>query len=305
MKPLRTIFFGTHTFARDILASLIDDERIEVVRVVTQPDRPVGRKKVMTPPPAKVLANEHGIVVDQPASLKEYELDAGYDVGIVAQYGNLIPEKLLEGPTHGMINVHTSLLPEYRGASPIQHALLDGKSETGVTIMNMDKGLDTGDILTQHPIAVGPDDMFADVEQSLITEAKEHLVDTVVGYATGDIAPQEQDESKATHCSQLSREDGRIDWGSDAATIYNQYRALTPWPGVWTTWNDKRLKLLSISRSPETIAAGTVQQKDDILMIGTREGSILVHSLQLEGKKEMNATEFLHGFQTFSTSTLE
>lgn len=301
---IKTVFFGTHDFAVTILQSLIDAPDVSVDLVITQPDKPVGRKKVITPPPVKVLAENHGISVEQPKSLKKYELSDSFDVGVTAQYGLLVPEHILDAPTHGVLNVHTSLLPKYRGASPIQSALINGEAETGVTIMKMDVGLDTGPILLQKSLAIDPDDTYPILDAKLAQIGAEALLEALPQYVSGALTPQEQNNDEVTTCSQFSREDGEIDWSRSAADIYNQYRGMTPWPGIWTVWNDKRLKLLEVSRSDKSGSAGTAQVDGDTLYIGTSDGSIEVIRLQLEGKPATDAKSFIAGHSSIHNSAL-
>lgn len=301
---LKTVFFGTHQFGQKILESLIGDPRIEVALVITQPDKPVGRKKVMTASPVKQFAESKGINVETPQSLKKYKLPEQFDIGVTAQYGLLVPEHILNAPTHGVLNVHTSLLPKYRGASPIQSALMNGETKTGVTIMKMDKGLDTGDILMQKEVAIDPNDTYPELDAKLADVAANILIGTIAGYVDGSIIPKPQDDSLATHCGLLSREDGVIDWNKSATEIYNQYRGLTPWPGISTSWNDKALKLLRIAPSDKHLSAGHVSYEDKKLYIGAGNGSIEVLELQLAGSKPMNASSFINGNQSFSHETL-
>ncbi|MBT3817493.1 MAG: methionyl-tRNA formyltransferase [Candidatus Magasanikbacteria bacterium] len=297
-EPISIVFFGTHEFACTILTGLIENPTFSVTGVITQTDKPVGRKKVLTPPPVKILAEKHGLVVHQPTSLKTFDVkQIPADIYIVAQYGKIIPTSILNAPTHGILNVHTSLLPTYRGATPIQSAILHGEKETGGTIMKMDAGLDTGDILTQKTILIDPDETYLDVDKKLAILGSALLGETIPAYITGAISPEKQDDSKATHCKQLSREDGKVDWGKDAEDIYNQYRAFTPWPGLWTTWNEKRLKLLSLRPYTEyTLGCGIVSIEDNRIIVGTNTHTLEIFSLQLEGKKPMTAYEFIHGF---------
>jgi methionyl-tRNA formyltransferase len=296
---IKTVFFGTHTFATVILQALIDDPNISVDLVITQPDKPVGRKKVMTSPPVKLLAEEHAIATDQPDTLKNYDINelSNFDIGVTAQYGLLIPESILNAPKHSILNVHTSILPKYRGATPIQSALIQGETETGVTIMKMGKGLDTGPILLQGSIAIDPDDTYLELDKKLAPLGAELLLEAIPKYVEGSLITQGQDNSLATSCKQFSREDGKIDWNKTATDIYNQYRGLTPWPGVWTMWKDKRLKLLRISPAEKNISAGKIEVDDDKLYIGTSKNSIEIHELQLEGKSSMDSIIFLQGNQ--------
>jgi len=301
---INTAFFGTHTFATTILQALIDDKDISVSLVITQPDKPVGRKKVMTPPPVKLLAEKHGITVEQPASLKNYALADKFDIGVTAQYGLLVPKHILDTPTHGILNVHTSLLPKYRGASPIQSALMHGETETGVTIMKMDAGLDTGPILLQKTLQIDPDDTYLTLDQKLATLAAPALTEALKAYVAGDLSPHAQDDAAATHCKQFTRDDGRVDWSKSTNDIYNQYRGLTPWPGLWTMLDDKRLKLLTIAPDTRNIEPGILTYADDTILIGTKDGSIQVQSIQIEGKPAMTSEQFMSGYQQYDGTTV-
>ena len=302
--PLKIVFFGTHQFGCNMLKTLLADPSVEVGLVITQPDKPVGRKKVMTASPVKTLAEEEGLHVETPKSLKTYTLPGTFDIGITAQYGLLVPEHILNAPTHGILNVHTSLLPKYRGASPIQSALLNGETETGVTIMKMDKGLDTGDILVQAVVRIDPDDTYPILDKKLAEAASTILVRAMLDYVAGGITPKAQDDADATHCGLLSREDGKVDWAKNAQEIYNQYRGLTPWPGIWTSLGDKRLKLLRVSQSKKNISPGRIHFDEGNLYIGARNGSLQVHELQLEGKNIMNAQTFMQGYQQLDKQKL-
>ncbi len=306
MNKTKIVFFGTHNFAATILQGLFDHPGIEVVGVVTQPDKPAGRKKVMTSPPVKVLANSLGLHVEQPASLKDYELEIKrWDLGVTAQYGLLIPKSILDLPKRGMINVHTSLLPKYRGASPIQSAIINGEIETGVTIMMMDVGLDTGLILLQKSVIIGKDDTYVTLDEKLAEIGSQALLLAIPEYINGDIEPYPQDESLATHCKQFTRDDGKIDWSRSASDIFNQYRGLTPWPGVWSTLDRKRLKLLDIKVSDEKVDSGKISIVENKMFIGSESGSIEVIELQLEGKKAMDVKTFLKGNSQINGSVLE
>ncbi len=299
MKPINIAFFGTHTFAATVLQGLIDSPLFCVKQVITQPDKPVGRKKIMTPPETKVLASTYNIPVDQPASLKTYAYDPyAYDLNIVAQYGKIIPESIVDGPRYGTLNTHTSLLPKYRGASPIQSALVNGETRTGVTIMKMDAGMDTGPILLQESISILPNETYDMLDQRLAPISCQALLKAAPAYISGELLPIAQNDAEATLCSLLSREDGRIDWTQSTATIYNQFRGLTPWPGVWTTLSDLRLKLLRIVPATKEMPrkdTGTLFAEQGSLFIQTGNGAIEVLDLQLEGKPATTSDVFLHG----------
>ncbi|PLX26410.1 methionyl-tRNA formyltransferase, partial [Candidatus Parcubacteria bacterium] len=232
MQKIKTVFFGTHDFAVTILQGLLDNPLFDIELVITQPDRPVGRKQKLQKSPVKKIAEKNNLKIDQPVSLKTYQLAnlPTCELFIVAQYGLLIPKNILEAPKHGTINVHTSLLPKYRGASPIQSALLNGDTETGVTIMLMDVGLDSGPILLQKNIDILPDETYLELDARLAAVGSEALSESIPEYISGELKPQTQDESKVTLCQKLSRDDGKVDWQKTTEEIYNQYRALTPWP---------------------------------------------------------------------------
>lgn len=306
-KKISTIFFGTHDFAAKILQGLLDDSRFSIDLVITQPDKPVGRKQEQQKPAVKILAEKHGLKVLQPITLKTFDfktLDT-FDLGICAQYGLLIPENILNAPKHGIINTHTSLLPKYRGASPIQSALINGETETGITIMKMDKGLDTGPIILQKSLKIELDDTFPDLDQKLSQIAILALLEGIFPYIEGKLKPQIQDNAQATICREFNRNDGKIDWFKTAKEIYNQYRGLTPWPGIWTMTDNlksnlpkgKRLKLLKIKTSEFEINSSEFLVKDNKIYIGCENNkSLEILELQLEGSKPMNAKSFINGF---------
>ncbi len=298
------VFFGTHDFAAIILQELISDPSVSVDLVITQPDKPVGRKKIMTPTPVKVMAQQQGLKVNQPHSLADYAFSQSFDLGVTAQYGLLIPKHILDVPANGILNVHTSLLPKYRGASPIQSALINGDTETGVTIMKMDQGLDTGPVLLQKTVSIDPDETYLELDKKLAVVGAEALLAAIPLYISGELQPHAQNDAEATTCTQLSRNDGKVEWNQSAEHIYNRYRGLTPWPGIWTTINGKRLKLLSIKPHEANIPVGEVRVQDGILLVGTRSGSIHIMELQLEGKRSMDANTFLAGNQDIDGQSL-
>ncbi len=304
MRKINAVFIGTHNFAVKILEGLIDSPEINISLVITQPDKPVGRKKEIQSPPIKILAEKHNIKVEQPKVIKNYNLPTEFDIAILAQYGQMIPTSILQSPKHGVVNVHTSLLPKYRGASPIQSAILNGEKETGITIMVMDEGMDTGDILVQSKVSIDENDMFSDIENKLATEAINILPNTLLKYIGGELTRIPQNDSESKVCKRFVREDGKVDWNKNALEIYNQYRALTPWPGVWTSWNDKRIKLLKIKPGKRTISPGAVSVKHGTIEIGCANGSILVEKLQLEGKTKMDAETFANGIKNFDGAVL-
>ncbi len=291
------VFFGTHDFAKTILQSLIDAGCV-VELVVTQPDRPVGRKQEMQKPATKILAEQYGIPVFQSEKLKDQKIEMSEDCqfAVCAQYGAIIPQSVLDLFPLGIINVHTSLLPKYRGASPIQSALRDGETQTGVTIMKMDKGMDTGAILSQSTIEIFPDETYPQLDVRMAELGATLLNTTLPLYLNGSLIPEEQDHTQATGCKMISREDGKIDWNKTTAEIYNMYRAYTPWPGIWTMWGDKRLKLLAIKPSERKNSPGKAAVDGSALFIGTGDSSVEIEQIQLEGKPAMTPDVFIRGY---------
>ncbi len=298
-SPLSTCFIGTHAFAATVLQGIHAWEFLTIQKVITQPDKPVGRKGILTPPPVKLVAQELGILVDQPETLKGYPLTLPPEIIIVAQYGRLIPSSMLDAPRYGVVNTHTSLLPKYRGASPIQAALLHGDTISGVTIMKMDAGLDTGPIILQKDIAIADNDTYATLETRLATVSIDALKEAIPAYVAGTLLPIPQDETQATHCYELSRDSGKINWQQSATEIYNQWRAYNPWPGVWTTSEGQRLKLLDLHPASDitvSLQPGEVYVNNKQLYIGTATSPLEITSLQKEGKAAVTAAAFIAGY---------
>lgn len=303
---IHTVFFGTHDFAATILEGLLSSPLFSVDLVITRPDEPVGRSQELQSPPVKLLVESKGIKVEQPENLKNYRIEKlkNYELGVTAQYGGLIPKSILDSFQRGMINVHTSLLPKYRGASPIQHAIMNGDTETGVTVMLMDVGLDTGPILLQKKVSIEPDDTYEILDKKLSIVGLKALLEAVPQYIAGDLKPTPQDESHATICKKLSRDDGHVDWNKSVEEIYNRYRGLHPWPGIWTMVDGKRLKLLNVKPTEKAIPTGTVVFEQDHLFIGCSTGSLEILELQPEGKKVMDANAFKAGYKTLNGTTV-
>ena len=238
---MRVVFFGTPALAASFLDALIADEMIEVVAVICQPDEPVGRKAILTPPPTKLLAIEHGIPVFQPTKLKDeaflFSIDALHaDAAVVIAYGRILPKTLLDRLPHGFVNVHPSLLPKYRGPSPLQSAIINGDTETGVTIMKLDEGMDTGPLLAQTIIELTPNETTTTLTEKVIAVGAPLLIETLKGFVAGTIEPKAQSTEGISTCRLLTREDGKIDWNESWKVINQKVRGLTPWPGTWTTW---------------------------------------------------------------------
>ena len=300
---MRLIFCGTPAFAVPTLRALrAAGHGIELV--LCQPDRPSGRGLALTVPPVKQAALEAGIEVLQPEKIRNHaelrsRLEAIQpDAIIVVAYGRLIPPWMLELPRYGNLNLHGSLLPKYRGAAPIQWAVANGETVTGVTTMRLDEGMDTGDMLLRRELPVGPADTAEDLFPRLAALGAPLMVETLAGLEAGSIAPQKQDSSLATLAPLLTREDGRIDPARSAQSIYDRWRGFQPWPGAWTTVRGKKLALhrLTFARSAEPGAAGVFRVEGDRLFFTAGDGASLeVTELQLEGKRRMAVADLLRG----------
>ena len=301
-SPLRIIFLGTPDFAVPALRALIEHGE-KVVAVVTQPDRPKGRGRQLTPPPVKVVAQETGLEVLQPTKIKTKDfLDelGAYrpDVILVAAYGRILPPTLLTLPPLGCLNVHGSLLPKYRGAAPIQTAILRGEKEAGVTIMQMDAGLDTGDMLLMDSLPISDDDTSATMIPKLAELGGRLLLQALELLKQGRLNPQQQDDNKATLAPPLTKEDGLIHWQHNAFAISCQIRALDPWPLAHTSYEGKQLKLFSplVIHEPCSALPGTIVRADkNGVVVACGQDLLKVRELQLEGKKRLPASAFLLG----------
>jgi methionyl-tRNA formyltransferase len=303
MQPqqLRTVFMGTPDFALQTLQGLID-AGCNMVGVYTQPDRPKGRGKKLAPPPVKELAQKYDIPVYQPLKLRQpeavTELEAlAPDLIVVVAYGQILPKSVLEIPAHGCINVHASLLPKYRGAAPINKAIIDGETETGITTMYMDVGLDTGDMLVKKTLAIGPQETAGELHDRLASLGRETMEETLRQLCAGTLQREVQDDGQSTYASMMKKEDGRIDWNRSAQEVHDHVRGLDPWPGAYTTINGELLKLAGTS--PETAGGdepGTVIAADKQgVCIACGSGSLRIQQLQLAGRKRLPAADFLRG----------
>lgn len=305
MAALRIIFMGTPELAATSLAALLREPAFQIVAVVTQPDRPKGRDLKLQPSPVKELALGAGLPVLQPVKAREESFLTELrplqpDLIAVAAFGQILPKSILELPCFGCLNVHTSLLPKYRGASPIQSAILNGETETGVTIMKMDVGLDTGDILTQRATPIADTDNAATLHDRLAQLGGELLVATICDYAAGKITPQPQQHELATHVAKIKKEAGRIDWSLPAKLIWNRIRAFTPWPGAYTflphATKPVLLKIWEAEVVNQTGTPGNILSADKSgIVVGCHESALRITSLQREGGRRLNASEFLAG----------
>ncbi len=303
---LRIVFFGTPDFAVPALRALLAS-RHTVIGVVTQPDKPQGRGHRPQPPPVKALAVAHGIPVQQPERLREEPFLAwlralGAELGVVAAYGKILTEAVLDAPPRGLVNVHASLLPRYRGAAPIHRAILAGETETGVTIMRIVKALDAGPMLRQVAHSIGENETSVEVERALAALGAAALVETVDRLSRGDVVEAPQDEAAATYASKLQKSDGLLDWTAPAAAIHNRIRGLHPWPHAYSDLRGQRCLLLeSRLEAPRSETGGDarpgaiVEAQGDTLRVRTGVGTIRLLRLQLEGRRAMTAREFLAG----------
>ena len=302
MQPqeLRTVFMGTPDFALQTLQGLID-AGCKMVGVYTQPDRPKGRGKKLAPPPVKELAQKHDIPVYQPLKLRQPEAVAELealapDLIVVVAYGQILPKSVLEIPAQGCINVHASLLPKYRGAAPINKAIIDGETETGITTMYMDVGLDTGDMLVKKTLPIGPEETAGELHDRLASLGRETMEETLQQLCAGSLQREVQDDAKSTYASMMKKEDGRIDWSRSAQEIHNHVRGLDPWPGAYTTINGELLKLAETSSEAAEGKPGSVIEADkDGVCVACGSGSLRIQLLQLAGRKRLAAADFLRG----------
>lgn len=312
-QDLKIAFFGTPEFAAIILEKLVNSPHKPSL-VITQPNKPVGRKQILTPPPVKLLAQQHNIPVFQPEKLdrdaKYQILNTKYDLGIVAAYGQIIPKRILEIPKYGTLNVHPSLLPRWRGPSPIQYAILNGDEKTGVTIMLMDEEIDHGPILKNKKLKIKNKKLTAyELTNELAKIGGSLLIETIPEWIDGKLKPIEQDHSKATYSKKIKKEDGNIDWSKSAEEIERHIRAFAPWPGSFTFLNGKKLQITSgrvynSTTKPKGDELGSVLRNGNGIIVQTGLGVLAIEKLQIEGKNETSSKEFLNGHQAIIGSRL-
>lgn len=296
---MRIVFIGTGEIGVPTLRALEKSEH-ELVGVVTQPDKPVGRAQKITAPPIKTAAAESKMSILQPARIKDSQaIDQiralAPDVIVVIAYGQILPRAVLEIPKIVCLNLHASLLPHWRGAAPIQAAIAAGDQETGMTAMYMDEGLDTGDILLQRKIDISPSETGATLHDRLAQIAPEALHESLRLLAAGNAPRVPQDKALATYAPKLNREAGRINWNETAVAIERKIRAYYPWPGAFTDFKDRKLKIFSASIVDLRGTAGAILRKDNELVIATADRALSLTEVQLEGKKRLSAAEFLRG----------
>ncbi len=310
---LRLLFMGTPEFTVPVLESLIQAEHVEVIGVYTPPDRPKGRGRAVEMPPVKSFALDHGLPVFQPASLRpetvQQELASLHpDVIVVAAYGKLLPEAVLTTPAYGCLNLHPSLLPKYRGPSPVATTILDGEPTTGVTLMLLDQGMDTGPIIAQRDCPLLGSETAESLTATLFRLGGELLLENLAPWVAGELNARSQDENLASVTSKLQRQDGEADWRLSAKEMERRQRAFTPWPGLFTLWEGKVLKLLDVKlSSPDSGQhAEAPQQPGRVvanagsgLEVATGDGMLELRTVQLEGRRAQSASKFVRGYPTF------
>lgn len=295
---MRLIFFGTPEFAIPTLNALLDSEE-EVIAVVTQPDRRKGRDRIFSPPPVKELAIKKGVRVLQPLKIKDdiflEELSRlNPDVIVVVAYGKILPPRILNLPSYGCINVHASLLPKYRGAAPIQWAIIRGENKTGITTMLMDEGLDTGDILLKEETEIYDEDNAETLSRRLAGLGASLLMKTIMKIKEGSLAPIPQ-EGEPTYAPPLKKDDGLLKWSGTAKQIFDFVRGMYPWPGAYCYLNRERIKINRARSLDGSGIPGRIEKADEELIVGTGKGVLSILELQPEGKNPMTAKAFLQG----------
>jgi methionyl-tRNA formyltransferase len=323
---LRIIYMGTPYFAVPALEALLTHtapgellpEGYEIVTVITRPDKPAGRGREINFSPVKQSALKYHVPVWQPGSFKKPENSAALaaykaDLYIVAAFGQILPQVVLDQPRYGTLNIHASLLPKYRGADPIAESILQGDKETGISIMLLDVGVDTGPVLLSRTLEIADEDTTSSLTTRLAEIGAQGLLEALPGWIGGTIQPEPQDELRASHTHMLKKEDGEIDWSRPATVIARQVRAYSPWPSAYSYWQGKLFKVLKAQVLPFTpdreVVAGTVGVREiaghQVLAVITGSGVLSIQQLQLEGKKAMGAEEFLRGYGQIAGQRLE
>lgn len=301
---MKIVFMGTPDFAVGALEALIEAGH-EITAVVTQPDKAKGRSGKLTPPPVKECALAHNIPVMQPvriktpeaiAELKQYEAD----VYIVAAFGQILSQEILDMPKYGCLNIHASLLPKYRGASPIQHVIIDGEGETGVTIMQMNAGLDTGDMLYKKTIAIENTDNYETLHDKLMVVGGQAIVEALPLLEEGKLTPQKQDDGLSCYAPLIDKQMGRLDFAKDAVVLDRLIRGVTPWPSAFTSYQGKQLKIwraepVEQAEGGAATPGTVVKVEKDAFYVACKTGALRVLEVQLEGKKRMSTRDFLLG----------
>lgn len=320
-KKRKIVFMGTSEFAVPVLTSL--NKCYEVVLVVASPDKPAGRRQAITPPPVKLAAQELGLQIEQPAKLRDNEefLDTLNSVKpeliVVVVYGKILPPEIINLSEHGCINIHGSLLPKYRGPSPLQTAIMNGDQETGISFILMDLGMDTGDIIDHYSVKIEPEDSFVSLGSRLSKLAAKKVCQVVEGYIDGDLNLEIQNDDEASYCYKMTESMGRVQWSLSARAIANRIRAIGDQIGVYAFWGDKRLRLIEAEvnlgrwqTDNDNVAIGTVfkgvddETKQIKVCIKCGKGCLRLKKVQLEGKQPMDIKDFVNGQQGFVDSQL-
>ena len=299
---MRIVFMGTPEYAAKSLEAILEAGH-EVTLVVTQPDKPKGRSAELIASPVKECAMAHGIPVFQPVRIKRPEAVEELrkypaDVFVVAAFGQILSQEILDMPANGSLNVHASLLPKYRGASPIQRVILDGEEKTGITIMQMDAGIDTGDILYQKEIAIENTDDFETLHDKLALLGGKAIVEALELLKQGKLVRTKQDDAASCYAPLITKEMGKLDFTKSAVALDRQIRSMTPWPSAFTKWNGKQMKIwkaLPVECTKKAQPGSVVSVTKDDFIVKTGEGALKICELQLEGKKRMSVHDFLLG----------
>ncbi|MFA6047705.1 MAG: methionyl-tRNA formyltransferase [Parcubacteria group bacterium] len=315
-NEIKIVFMGTPIFAVTILKAL-QEATFNIVGVFTRPDKKVGRNQELQKSDVKVIAENYNLPVIEMEKINDEFMakiaSLKPDIIVVAAFGSILPKSVLDIPKFGSVNVHASILPKYRGPSPIQNAILRGEKETGVTIMLMDEGIDTGDILTQEKIEIGENENLIELYERLANLGAKLLVETIPRFVNGEIKPVVQDNAHAVICELIEKSDGKINWSESADTLYNCYRAFTPWPGIFTFLEKNgtlmRIKLNKISKKPgekeKKHHLGEVFAEGDEIFVQAGDGCIVLEEIQPEGKTNMDIKSFINGNPEFIGSILK
>ena len=307
---MRVIFLGTPAFAVPSLQALVSADH-QVLAVFTQPDRPKGRGNQLAESPVKIAAQKIGLPVYQPERIRRPEAveqlrSLAANLMVVVGYGQIIPQNIIDLPPYGILNVHGSLLPKYRGAAPIQWAIANGEKQTGVTIMQIDAGLDTGDMLLKASVEIAPDERAPELSDRLATLGADLLIETIKQMETGCARREKQDNSQASLAPILRKEDGRIDWQRPAQEIYNRLRGFDPWPGAYTTFRQQPLAITQATpKGHATVEPGAVEVEKRRLLVGCGDSTALeLLEVQPSGKKRMPAEAFINGYKPASSERM-
>lgn len=309
MNKLSIVFIGTGAIGGSLLENLAENENFVVKMVITQVDKPAGRKMKLTPSPIKLVADELGIPVFQPESINSEESlekirALAPDMIVLMAYGQILKKELLNIPKYGCINVHASLLPKHRGASPIQQSLLERDEIAGISIMQMVEKMDAGPVFKRFELSISPSDNAISLSERLANLTGHKAPDVLTMIAEHGLEAIPQNEDKATYCTKIKKSDGQIDWLEDGRSILAKICAYAGWPGTFTFWDGKRLKILSAHYDDLDDKPGCVFEKDHLIMVGAGKGSIVLDRLQLEGRSPQSVSMFIKGYSNFINSKL-